>query len=57
MQQIIMNDYIDATLAAIFMAVVLSILFFSIRACLQALRSDKPTSEEAAAVPARTASA
>ncbi len=57
MQQIIMNDYIDAALAAIFMAVVLSILFFSIRACLRALRSDKPTSEEAPAVPSRTASA
>ncbi len=47
MQQIIMNDYIDATLAAIFMAVVLSILFFSIRACLQALRQDQPTTKEA----------
>ncbi len=57
MQQIIMNDYIDATLAAIFMAVVLSILFFSIRACLQALRSDKPTSEEAPAVSSGTATA
>ncbi len=50
MQQIIMNDYIDATLAAIFMAVVLSILFFSVRACLQALREDKPTTREAEAV-------
>lgn len=57
MQQIIMNDYIDAALAAIFMAVVLSILFFSIRACLEALRSDKPTSEEAPAVPIGAASA
>jgi carbon starvation protein len=49
MHQIIMNDYIDATLAAIFMAVVLSILFFSVRACLQALREDKPTTREAEA--------
>ncbi len=49
MHQIIMNDYIDATLAAIFMAVVLSILFFSVRACLQALREDKPTTKEAEA--------
>jgi len=57
MQQIIMNDYIDAALAAIFMAVVLSILFFSIRACLQALRSDRPTSEEAPAVSSATVSA
>ncbi len=57
MQQIIMNDYIDATLAAIFMAVVLSILFFSIRACLQALRQDKPTTKEAGSGNLGTASA
>ncbi len=57
MHQIIMNDYIDATLAAIFMAVVLSILFFSIRACVQALRQDKPTTKEAESVSLGTASA
>ncbi len=57
MQQIIMNDYIDATLAAIFMAVVLSILFFSVRACLQALRQDKPTTKEAESVSLGAASA
>ncbi len=56
MQQIIMNDYIDASLAAIFMAVVLSILAFGIRACLQALREDQPTTVEAAATPANTVS-
>ncbi len=57
MQQIIMNDYIDATLAAIFMAVVLSILFFSVRTCLQALREDKPTTKEAEVVTLGAASA
>jgi carbon starvation protein len=57
MQQIIMNDYIDASLAAIFMAVVLSILGFGIRSCLQALREDRPTTVEAAATPANTVSA
>ncbi len=57
MQQIIMNDYIDASLAAIFIAVVLSILVFGIRSCLQALREDKPTTVEAAAAPANTVSA
>jgi carbon starvation protein len=57
MKQIIMNDYIDATLAAIFIAVVLSILFFSIRTCVQALRADKPTTKEAEASPLGAASA
>ncbi len=57
MKQIITNDYIDAALAALFMAVVLSILFFSVRTCIQALRADKPTTREAEAVPSGTASA
>ena len=57
MQQIIMNDYIDASLAAIFMSVVLSILVFGIRSCLLALREDKPTTVEAAATPVNTVSA
>jgi carbon starvation protein len=52
-----MNDYIDATLAAIFIAVVLSILAFGIRSCLQALREREPTTVEAAAVPINTVSA
>jgi carbon starvation protein len=47
MQQIITNDYIDATLAAIFMAVVLSILYFSLKACIQAFRESRPTTAEA----------
>lgn len=49
MQQIITNDYIDATLAAIFMAVVLSILYFSLKACIQAFRESRPTTAEAGA--------
>ena len=57
MQQIVMNDYIDATLAAIFMAVILSILFFGVRACLQALREQKPTTTEAEIVTLSTVSA
>jgi len=47
MQQIIFNDYVDAALAALFMAVVLSMLYFGVRACLKALREERPTSAEA----------
>ncbi len=57
MQQIIFNDYVDATLAAIFMSVVLSVLFFGIRACLLALRTAHPTSVETEAVKLETATA
>jgi carbon starvation protein len=57
MQQIILNDYIDASLAAIFIAVVLSVLVFGIRACLNALRADQPTTQEAGNVPLATAQA
>jgi carbon starvation protein len=57
MQQIIVNDYVDATLAALFMAVLLSVLFFGIRACLQALRTAHPTSVETEAVKLETANA
>jgi carbon starvation protein len=50
MQQIIFNDYLDASLAAIFMAVVLSILFFGISACIRALREQHPSSVESEVV-------
>ena len=48
MQQVIFNDYVDATLAAIFIFVVLSITFFGLRSIWQALRNDKPTVAESA---------
>lgn len=57
MQQIIFNDYVDATLAALFIAVVLSVMFFGIRACLQALRTAHPTSVESEPVKLETVSA
>ena len=57
MQQIIFNDYLDASLAAIFMAVVLSILFFGISACIKALREQHPSSVEAEVVRVKVASA
>ncbi len=46
MQQVIFNDYVDATLCAIFIFVVVSITLFGIRAIVLALRSDKPTAKE-----------
>lgn len=50
MQQIIFNDYVDASLAAIFMAVVISILFFGISVCIKALREHHPSSVESEVV-------
>lgn len=46
MQQVIVNDYVNAGLTVLFMFVVISMLFFSIRVCLQALRHDQPTARE-----------
>ncbi len=47
MQQIIFNDYIDAGLCVLFMLVVLSILGYGIRACVQARRLHFPSTVEA----------
>jgi carbon starvation protein len=46
MQQVIFNDYVDATLCALFIFVVVSITLFGIRAIIVALRNDKPTTKE-----------
>ena len=46
MQQIIMNNYIDAAMAAVFIAVVLSVAFFAVKRCLEALRSEKRLDHE-----------
>jgi carbon starvation protein len=46
MNQIIMNDRIDATLCAIFMAVVVAIAVFGVAAILKALRSPVRTARE-----------
>ena len=46
MHQIVFNDRVDAALAIIFMAVVVSVLGFGIRSCLQAWRSGHPTARE-----------
>ncbi|MEG3170920.1 carbon starvation CstA family protein [Sphingomonas sp. ZB1N12] len=46
MQRIVLNDRIDAGLCALFLAVVLSIVFFGVRTCLAALKIDRPTVTE-----------
>jgi carbon starvation protein len=54
MQRIIFNDRIDAALCALFLAVVLALLFFAVKTCIAARRSSEPTAREipASAVPA-----
>ncbi len=54
MHRIIFNDRIDAALCALFLAVVLSLLFFAVKTCIAARRSSEPTAREipASAVPA-----
>ncbi|GGC22034.1 carbon starvation CstA family protein [Pseudoduganella buxea] len=46
MQQVIFNDYINASLAAFFMVVVLSVLIFGVRTALRARAAAKPTHNE-----------
>lgn len=46
MSQIIFNDRIDAALAILFVLVVVSIVFYGIKACLEAYRTDRWTAKE-----------
>ncbi|WP_281719050.1 carbon starvation CstA family protein [Pandoraea apista] len=46
MQQIVFNDYVDATLAGVFMFVVVAVAFFGLRTILEAHRANKPTARE-----------
>jgi carbon starvation protein len=46
MKAIIFNDRIDAVLCGLFLAVVLSLLLFTIRTCIAALRETKPSANE-----------
>jgi carbon starvation protein len=46
MRQIIFNDYVDASLAFLFMFVVVSVLFFGIRTILSARKKDRPSVDE-----------
>ncbi|SMF16383.1 carbon starvation CstA family protein [Pseudogulbenkiania subflava] len=50
MHQIVFNDRLDAGLAILFILVVLSVLGFGLRACLQAWRSAHPTAQETSPV-------
>ena len=47
MRAIIFNDRIDAVLCGLFLAVVLSLLFFTVKTCLAALREPRPSAHEA----------
>lgn len=51
MQRVIFNDRLDAALCALFMAVVLSVLFYSIKSVLRARASGQPSAQEAPRVP------
>ncbi|MGQ5525399.1 carbon starvation CstA family protein [Chitinimonas sp. PSY-7] len=46
MQQVVFNDYVDATLAFGFILLVVSIMLFGIRACFKAYRETHPTAKE-----------
>ncbi len=46
MQQVIINDYVNASLAGLFMAVLISMIVFGIRAVFQARRVSHPTVRE-----------
>jgi carbon starvation protein len=55
MARIVGNDYVDATMALLFIAVVLLTLLLGVRAALHARRSDAPTASEAPYVAASAA--
>jgi len=47
MHQIVFNNYLNAGLAALFMLVLLSVVFYGIKQCRIALKSTQPTTHEA----------
>jgi carbon starvation protein CstA len=48
MRQVIFNDYVNASLAALFIAVVLAMVFYGVKAIAAARRSESPTALETA---------
>jgi carbon starvation protein len=57
MQRVIMNDYVDATLAALFVAVVVAMVVYGIIAIRKALASDQPTAVEVSDIAGATGGA
>src|SRR5690606_3082314 len=55
MERIIFNDWVDAGLCVLFLAVVLSLLVFTVRTVIEARRAARPTAQEVVppAVPAQ----
>lgn len=51
MQQVIFNDYVNATLTVLFMMVVTSVLLYGLRAIRIARLADRPTAQETPFVP------
>jgi carbon starvation protein len=52
MRQVIVNDYVNTTLCALFIAVVLAMVYYGLRAVAAARRSDGPTVMESVHAPA-----
>jgi carbon starvation protein len=48
MRQVILNDYVNASLCALFVAVVLAVLYYGVRSVVAARRSQAPTTREIA---------
>ena len=55
MHQIVFNNYLNAGLAALFMLVLLSVVFYGIRECIKAMRSPHATTHEAGGVEMQSA--
>jgi carbon starvation protein len=55
MQRVVVNDYIDAGLCALFIFVVVAVLVYGVRTVMQARGTGKPTSKESPFVTAPVA--
>ncbi len=55
MHQIVFNNYLNAGLAALFMLVLLSVVFYGVRECIKSMRSPHPTTHEAGGVEMQSA--